>query len=765
MPSFRERSRGKDFCICGPSNLIQIGYILTFFENTANDPSRFHIDYIHGDVPRCIGKSYDILMKRLPTSKTTLAVGIALFFLVMFIAAPSDPGGPHWDRNLSALWVLGAYVGIVVGLFRLGKAYLGLFSVFALVFLMNLDVLRVLTDDWCNIPVFQSLTASGWSGIKQILTNEWMGSPRVQFLSWLIQASFAHRFGFFMPPYFLFFLTVHFFSSLLVFRIIREVMGEEDVALAAALLYLVFPSSAGVLFYVKNWFLLLPVSLFLVFIYVYLFPLKRRWADLIVLSLVSLAGQFAGEGTIPLFYLAFLWMGIHSIRKRQTKPWAGDMLRAAVPFSLCSISLAWYVSSFVRGYVASQPVVSASVGGFQSISQFLGDFFILLLQAIYFKSRYYGDFSISASLGTMVSAGVLLAVLLLLFLHKKPPPQPPRVRFEFTILFLTLCLLAGLLPYLYGAWIGYRTAVENRYIVASGLMIAVMIPILIHSVFDRFWRGKFDFHRKSAYLVVTFYFGVLMVYNVREVWGTQKLIDDKLYGALDSNYDPGVKYIITDSYQHFLVPGGWSNAESEFHGGYWGITCRMRRVHGHGATVARAGYTDEDRDHVTLGYIHDRWRAKKTDILAIAFSYGPHFRGLRDGTVRCFREFEDYAHFWSGGTRIKAVRRISLEAFGDIKGLRTGAVIEATTGKGKFKGIVIAVNENDVVVEVDPPSKTFRRIWIHKSEYTGKLKIGKFFKAKDFEGKILGQIIAINEHDFVIKILSPERFSELTGGA
>jgi len=430
-----------------------------------------------------------------------------------------------------------------------------LFAVFYLVYLLNSGSLRLVWMDWCNLNEFRNM--SGWPGFLRLLTNEWQASPRVQFLSWMTQALTEKWFGYWAAPYFAISLGAHFLSALLVHRMMRQIVSSADTARAAAVLYLVFPTSAGALFVINNAFFVLSFSAAVMLAYLLMFPRKRAWADHAALTAAALACQFLGEQTLPLLYLILAWFGLREVKN---DGWRRGLLRAGIPLAACALSLAAYYPFAVKPYSHSYPLRWS----FSVAYDFAKNFFVSHLQAMNFSSWMYGNLSVPPSPETVFLAPLLVLVLWFVFFGRpQEPDAAPEEDLRLPTLFLATGLASTAVPVLYTALTGYRTAVETRYMYCSGLILAVMLPLFVESA-GRQWSGKtYPMARKCIFLLAASYFAVLTIYDLRDIWGAQKRLDERVWAQVDAGFNPQVKFVATDGLQWAtLLPLTRSNAVS-----------------------------------------------------------------------------------------------------------------------------------------------------------------------------------------------------------
>jgi len=512
-----------------------------------------------------------------------------------------------------------------------------LFAIFYLVYLINSSSLRIVWMDWCNFNDFE--TMHGWAGFMRLLSNEWMASPRVQFLSWMFQAVTVRLFGYWAAPHFALILGAHFASALLVGRMTRQAAGSADAGRAAAVLYLVFPTSAGALFVINNAFFVLSFSAAVLTAYLLTFPLKRTAADLAAVTGAALSCQFLGEQTLPLLYLTLGWFGL---REARNGGWRRGFLRAGVPLAACAATLLAYYPLAVKPYSQGYPLQWSSAVA----TNFTKSFFLYHLQALDFSSWMYGKLSLPPSSDTLFLALPLVFVLWLLLSRTEPEPAAaPAKDLSLAALFLAAGLASTVIPVLYSALSGYRTAIETRYLYCSGLIIAVMLPFLFELSCRR-WNGRIRAQaRKWLFLAASSYLGVLMVYDLRDVWGAQKDLDRRIWTQVDANFNPQVKFVATDGLQAAtLMPLTRSNAVSDFHEEF-GVRCRIKQIHGTDVTVLRRPIGENAGLVIAAPYRAAPMTVKKPELLSIVLRYEKSYLDLLRAKLVVFPVFEEYARY------------------------------------------------------------------------------------------------------------------------
>lgn len=491
--------------------------------------------------------------------------------------------------------------------------------------------------DWCNFNNFQHLQS--WAGFRALFTNAWQMSPRVQFLSWMLQAVTLKFFGYRAAPHFVVSLGAHVVSSVLVGRMTRKATGSPDAGRAAAVLCLVFPTSAGALFIINNAFFVLSFFSAVLTAYLLMFPLRRIWTDVAAVTCAALFSQFLGEQTIPLLYLILAGFGI---REARTNGWRRSLLRAGIPFAACAAALLVYYFIGVKPYTNNYPLHWSS----GIAIAFTKKFILSHVEALNFTSWMYGGLSLPPSADTVFIALPLIVVLWLLLVKTETAPNAaPAENVLVANLFLAAGLAATAIPVVYSALTGYRTAVETRYLYCSGLVTAAMIPFLVELATRRLSEKIRSQAGRWLFVALASYLGVLMVYDLRDVWGGQKLLDERIWAQVDANFNPQVKFVATDGMQYAtLLPVTRSNAVSDFHEDF-GVRCRIKAVHHADITPLRRPIADSGDFAMAAPYRGNPQPVRKSELLSILFRYEKRYSDVLGGKLIVFSKFDDYAKY------------------------------------------------------------------------------------------------------------------------
>ncbi|MBI5243662.1 MAG: hypothetical protein HY922_08275 [Elusimicrobia bacterium] len=482
----------------------------------------------------------------------------------------------------------------------------------------------------------------GW---LSIVDNRWLGVPRVFFLSWLTQAVFARIWGVSAAaPYFLFIFSAHLLSCLLLFRILRTVGLDERAAAFAALFSLVTPTSANDLFWMNNWFFVLPVTAFLILTHAYLRPFKNRWVDLACLTAAALAVQFFGEQMLAVLYAGFALALWRAMRLRGRPEARQAVMRALAPFAVSSAMLAAYYFRCVAPF--SPPAVAWD---WSAVLMGAWKFGLLHAQSFFPGSRLFGAWSLAPSASTLVLSAAVAAVLIHCRLGSAEPRNKERAPdvpgWPFLAVPLAVIALTAMLI-LYGLARRIRSDVEYRYIYPSGIALCVFFAAALHYAANSLLGGRLKRLLPAAFAGTAVYLSALMIYDVRDIWGSQKRLEERIWTLIDAQYRPEFRFVATDSFQEAVLMPDRSNVTSDFQDDF-GVKCRLRNVYGSAPIITRRYQPERDYGEAIdlVAYRGGVLRAKKSEVFAVVFRYGKSFADLLKGKVSVFSNFESYKKF------------------------------------------------------------------------------------------------------------------------
>jgi len=508
---------------------------------------------------------------------------------------------------------------------------------FLLVYAANIHHFRLEALDYVNLTRLREAFSRGAPGLWGIVDNSILAEPRAYFFSWLVQGLAALAFGFAPAPHFGLVLLTHLSGALLVLRIARGCGADEPATLAAALLYLLFPTATDGVLTLNSWFFVLPSALLVLLVHLLLFPLRNRLLDLACVSGTALIGQFSGEQSVPLFYAAFLWYVLQGGGARDEGP-KRRMRRVVLPCLLCLASWTAYWALFTRPYASGLAWDWSPRAALLYSWRFLH----LLSRTLLAGSRYYGELSVRPGPGSIASSAALLLLLAAAFRLVRPGPDEGRGRMRPSLpLSLAAGLAASMLPCVLGALGGLRPDPIPRYLYIPGLFLGVSLAVLA----DRLPS------RRLAFVVAAFCAGSLTIYQERDVWGAQARADERIWEAVDPRLDPGVKYMLLDNpASRRFMPLWHSAAPSDFTEGARGyaLRSRLRVLRGLDVRPMSSWVRTEGEDVLLKDWKGALFRARKSEILAVVFQPGARLADLPTSPLAVFRDFDAYRSFKKG---------------------------------------------------------------------------------------------------------------------
>lgn len=489
-----------------------------------------------------------------------------------------------------------------------------------IVFLPGFHVLRIVQDDW-SIVFWEFAKLSElptWDAFTRIFTNQWYPHPRIYWISWTLNWLFhgltREIFGLWGPGHFLPILALHFLTTTLVYKALRDALEDQRLALVAATLCLIYPTASAALFMITNWFFVIPVLFVALLVNLARNPLRNSAFDLTVLTITTLVGLFAGEQTIPLIYFVLLWFFLSAAAGRKKIGFEYAQIRFAVPGLVGLAALASYYPLFAKPHAAAFTHVEFA---WSVLPGYFLHYLKLLILPLYPLGVFYGRFSVPPSWITAVCSVMLLLIAGFAWAHADEPAVKQDRRGLFVVLFLAAAIVMTAIPCLYGALNGYRPVPELRYMYAPGLLFAALIPITFSLALEKTLFSRWLRFRCWLFVGLTGCMGSLMIYQMREIWGTQKLVDQRVWSAIDAAITSKDRVLVAHNPDsRYLMPAWISGAASDFKCNY----CIHDRL-----LIARG---------INLSSVTSERPLKSEDnVLSVVFRHGPEFSDLLNGRI------------------------------------------------------------------------------------------------------------------------------------
>ncbi len=535
------------------------------------------------------------------------------------------------------------------------KFEIALLLLFILVYLCGFTALRLVRDDWSSISNFaRGMQSNPFGFVMDVITNRWLGlnQSRIFFFSWLLQigVGFFGRFNY--VPYYLFILTWHLVTSILLFSILRKHLQAPAMAAVLSCVYLVAPANTNVLFWLNNWFFSIPVFFLVLQIYFLTFPRKSTVYQVSLLSLVTICGQFSGEQAIAMFYLSFAIFALHALFTAQGKLRSKEFLQASTSALLSALALTIYIK-WVMDYSVTENAVEYSL---ENVRVYTWHFFNYFRQTLITSSEFYGFDSLPFGTKTifLIVLETLVVAIIFIWLTSRSEWQMPTRRALIVGGALILYTLAALAPCLYGALTGIRPGVSWRYLFVATFPILGSFILLFGIVFNfspRRWR-HYILVPLSIFVI---YLSALTTYTLNRVWKFQKGIDEKIWSQIDAVILPTHNSIVTvnlSEKQAQLVPHYASQAISDFQAD-WGVSQRLwptqQRMIGIGQRVEELPGSDNLK--VVGYYTGSEWEAPRDSVLFVTYKYGPKYSDLKDARLNVFAKYADFKRFIEANPR------------------------------------------------------------------------------------------------------------------
>jgi len=426
-----------------------------------------------------------------------------------------------------------------------------------------------------------------------------------------------------------------------VFRILKRLQFDEQAALAAALLCMLMPTATMDVFYINHAYFILPLTILLGMIHIFLFPLKDRRLDIGVMTICAVIGQLSGEQTVPLYYLFFLAAVIVSWQKPEGR--RQRLIRIVVPAVVSLLVVSFF---FLTITWPSLQEIASSHERRRSEWYVLWMYIETHAKALSYKSVFYGSFSQPPSVRTIVGSILLLVISGSAFFFKqnlkekiKPIPKP-WIWVGVVILVDLVCLI----PILLAVNKGYRFGIEHKYLYVSGFCLAIGGVVLV----DLLTRRS-SLVRAIIFTLAVAYTGSLTHYIAQDIWGTQKVIDNKIWSMVHKHRRPGIKYILFDGMMvEGFLQSNWSIAYSDFQIGKYTLDAQFKELWGRNPELVRRYHGSRSSGKIIRLEDYDGkifYDADPASVLSIVVRHGPAFGAIEGGFYAAFPDFKEYLRF------------------------------------------------------------------------------------------------------------------------
>ena len=438
-------------------------------------------------------------------------------------------------------------------------------------FVCNLGFAR---DDWNHyvnmrdLHVNSSVTEAVWS----IATNDWFGAHelRIFFGSFLTHYVVSVVGGFSSLAIYAIQGGMHVASAAIAGWIMWKLLKSRLAAVGTTLLLTFAPTVAqpamwiNNLFFVQPWFLLcLMVALLL--------AKKRSPLWTIATAVLAVACQFSGEATIPLLYGALALFAVLDLRVATS--W-GARLRAVTPIVVSAVSMAIYLIA-----VATRPEsTQLQLPTWEALASYAQGVRAQFLAMSDVTSAQYGLESVGPSIATVLIALLLCLLAVVGILWTPAGMLASRTRQLWVLLVLFLSLFLTLVPLFLGMVTGARPGPDLRYLYVPSLIFYILIVAIILMVAQLLGSRSIRVMR-ALFCVLVVYSVCATTFNVVDIWGQQRRIDNSIWAKVDPFLDASTQAIVTFNPNHqYLMAPYLSNAVSDFQAD-WGVAGRVSWLH------------------------------------------------------------------------------------------------------------------------------------------------------------------------------------------
>ena len=511
--------------------------------------------------------------------------------------------------------------------------------------LVGLSFLRFARDDWNHYVNMRQLheMMAPTEAIAQIVSNQWFGAHELRsfFGSFLVHfmieplGSAAPHVAYAVQ------LTMHACAALAVGWVVWRYTKWQTFGIAVAMTVLFVPVASAATLWVNNLFFVQPW--FLLAMTVLLAWLGSLGAKPIYLftSLTAVACQFSGEAFIPSLYAFLLVVLLRAIFVDRT---ARTVIVAAAPLVVAALTFAVYYL-----FVVVRPTQNdwdwSRLEDFGSYWSGARNMSWGLLNV---ASPRYGDGSIAPSALAIALAVAVGLTMWLSFRFSGGSRDAQLQPVTWVIAISAILLAASILPLMVGIVSGTRTGPDLRYLYAPGIFFASLVVSLAMLICLVLPQLQSLFVLVMIPLILT-YFAFATIYNVIDIWGAQRTVDDRIWAEIDSlAIDPPAAIVTYNPNHAYLMAPYHSNAVSDFQAD-WGVAGRLAWLNPSWPRVPIfRDATQSDGDLALRPYYSDEpvclsdLAGSGGDVIYVLYDYGPRFSDLADSPLLVTRSLKEY---------------------------------------------------------------------------------------------------------------------------
>ena len=511
--------------------------------------------------------------------------------------------------------------------------------------LVGICFLRFVRDDWNHYVNMRQLheTMEPTEAIQLIISNQWFGAHELRsfFGSFLVHFMIEPLGSAAPHVVYAVQLSMHACAALAVGWVVWRYTKWQTFGIAIALAALFVPVASAAtlwannLFFIQPWFFL---AMTILVAWLGSFGAKRIY---LFAGITAVACQFSGEAFIPPLYAFLLVVLLRAIIVDRN---ARTVIVAAVPLVLAVLTFVFY---YLR-VVVRPPRDEWNWSRLEDFGSYWSGARDMSWGLLNVTSPRYGEGSIAPSALTVALAVAVGLMIWLSFRLSGRSSSADLQSVTWVIAISAILLAASIMPLLIGIASGTRTGPDLRYLYAPGLFfvsLTVSLAMLICLALPQLQMPLTLF----LLPMVLAYFAFATVYNVVDIWGTQRSVDDRIWAEIDSLANEAPTAIVTYNANHaYLMAPYHSNAVSDFQAD-WGVAGRLAWLNPNWPRVpvfrdaARSGgdlalrpyYSDEP---VCLSELED----SRGDVIYVLYDYGPRLSDLATSPLFVTTSLQDY---------------------------------------------------------------------------------------------------------------------------
>jgi hypothetical protein len=393
----------------------------------------------------------------------------------------------------------------------------------------------------------------------------------------------------------IFILLVHTANAFLIFKIASRFLHDRLVCLTMALAYLLLPHAVEDYMVANNWFFMLPLFFYLLFLNVLITVNPASYAAMLLLVLLLLLSMFSGEQLLMVPYLVAVgYLAILYIAKHPN--WRDYLRQSIFVYSVGFVGFVVYYTIIAQNQRAKEGAAIFHLWSSIHSANIVVEYTRSLVRAVIRIFGAYNGDGIALSYGSLALGAIIMIALfsyalvaispeqptprgtrervallgialvaILLFTHARFPiwslalgtvmmvaffayallgggsEQPTLRRTWEGVALLGIALIAILLLMFISALTGVRPGPETRYLLNPALIATFLIVALLSILIT---------HHFSRILLFSLLIGSLAIVSLHligDLWPTQAALDKRLWQATDSAVAPGTDYLLTVS--------------------------------------------------------------------------------------------------------------------------------------------------------------------------------------------------------------------------